>query len=89
MEQAPKVEGTSSGTSEFSDGLVVWLPIATAPKDRTPIDIFRPGCGGERCVNMMRTDLGKGNVFYEPVQGGPCCVRDATHWMPIPKAPNA
>lgn len=79
----------AGAASELSAGLGAWLPIETAPKDRTPIDIWRPGWGGERCVNMRRTDLGHGNVFYEPVQSGPCCVRDATHWMPIPKAPNA
>jgi hypothetical protein len=65
-----------------------WQPIDTAPKDGTPIDIWRPSWGGERCVNMKREDLGKGNVFYSPVVSGPCCVRDATHWMPIPEAPK-
>jgi len=64
-----------------------WLGIETAPKDGTVVDIFR-GDWKERCTNMQRVDLGNGNVFYEPVESGPCCVRDATHWMPIPVDPD-
>lgn len=64
-----------------------WLDIETAPKDGTVVDIFR-GDWKERCTNMRRVDLGNGNVFYEPVESGPCCVRDATHWMPIPADPD-
>ena len=79
---------------EVAKRMVGWQPIETAPKNETPVDIWRPGFGGdlwggERCTNMRRTDLGKGNVFYSPVKSGPCCVRDATHWMPLPDAPNA
>jgi hypothetical protein len=65
-----------------------WKPIDTAPKDATAVDIWRESCGGERCVNMYRVDLGYGNVYYAPASSGPSCVRDATHWMPIPKAPD-
>lgn len=50
-------------------------------------DIWRESCGGERCVNMYRVDLGYGNIYYAPVASGPSCVRDATHWMPIPLPP--
>jgi len=64
-----------------------WLGIETAPKDGTVVDIFR-GDWKERCTNMQRVDLGNGNVFYDPVESGPCCVRDATHWMPIPVDPD-
>lgn len=66
-----------------------WQPIETAPQDATPVDIWRSGHGGERCTNMRRVDLGGGNVFYEPVESGPSCVRDASHWMPIPGAPES
>ena len=70
-----------------------WQPIETAPKDQTPVDIWRPGfagdvLGGERCTDMRRVDRGDGNVYYEPVLAGPSCVRNATHWMPLPPAPN-
>jgi hypothetical protein len=55
-----------------------WLPMARVPKDRTAIDIVR---GDDTVVcNMRRVDLGKGNVFYEPVQAGPSVVRDAKGW---------
>ena len=64
-----------------------WLGIETAPKDGTVVDIFR-GDWKERCTNMRRVYLGNENVFYEPVESGPCCVRDATHWMPIPVDPD-
>lgn len=55
-----------------------WLPMAKAPKDRTPVDIVR---ADETVVpNMRRVDLGKKNIFYEPVQAGPSVVRDAAGW---------
>ena len=67
----------------------MWQPIETAPKDETPVDIWRPGYGCEsRCTNMRRVDMGSGNIYYEPILCGPCCVRDATHWMPLPEPPN-
>lgn len=65
-----------------------WMPIETAPKDGTPIDIWRSSNGGERCAEMRRVDLGSGNVFYEPIHSGYSCVRDATHWMQLPAAPG-
>ena len=68
--------------------MTTWQPISTAPKDGTPVDLWHPLWGGQRIPNMKREDLGNGNVFYSPVAGGPCCVRDATHWMPIPGAPE-
>ncbi len=65
-----------------------WQPIETAPKDGTPVDIFRPSWGGEWCTDMCRVDLGDGNVFYEQTKSGPSCVRDAPHWMPLPNPPT-
>ena len=71
-----------------------WLQIETAPKDATPIDLWVPFWSddlgrGQRVPNMKREDLGNGNVFYSPVYAGPCCVRNASHWLPIPDAPDA
>lgn len=66
-----------------------WMPIETAPKDRTVVDIWRDKWGGERLADMRFVDLGKGNVFYEPDDGGAGCVRDATHWMHPPKPPES
>ena len=65
-----------------------WRDIKTAPKDDTPVDLWRPSFGGERLTNMRLVTHGIKNSFYEPVISGPSCVRDATHWMPIPEAPK-
>jgi hypothetical protein len=61
-----------------------WQPIETVPMDGIPIDLWR---GGRRLTNMRFVDLGKGNTFFDPVESGELCVRDATHWMPIPADP--
>ena len=72
-----------------------WQPIETAPKDDTRVDLWRPWTlsdgtvyGGERCTNMRRIELAPDNIFYSPDYSGPSCVRDATHWMPIPEPPK-
>jgi len=64
----------------------LWLPIETAPKDDTPIDLWSPAHG--RLPFYFREERSKSNVFYSPAESGICVVRDATHWMPIPAAPN-
>ena len=64
-----------------------WRPIETAPKDETPVDLWRSQWN-ERAVNMRRVELSPENVFYEAVKSGPSCVRDATHWMPLPAPPT-
>lgn len=64
-----------------------WQPIETAPKDSTPVDIWRSKWK-ERAVNMRRVELAPNNVFYEPIGSGPGAVRDASHWMPIPEPPT-
>jgi hypothetical protein len=64
--------------------MMKWRPIETAPKDGTPVDLWR---GKDRLTNMRRVDLGKGNVFYEPIEFGYSCVRTATHWMLVPAPP--
>lgn len=63
-----------------------WMPIESAPKDGTQVDIWSAKHG--RCVNMTREDLGDGNIFYSPVESGFCVVRDATHYQPLPPAPQ-
>ena len=65
-----------------------WLPIETAPKDETPIDLWIPGERGGRFTNYARVEMWKGNVFYGPVIGGRCCIRDASHWMRLPSPPT-
>lgn len=52
-----------------------WQPIETAPKDSTPVDLWN---GEVRFTNMRRVKISKTNIFYDPVECGTCCVRDAT-----------
>jgi len=58
-----------------------WKPIRTAPDDSTVVDIWSAEHG--RCANYVRIDNGSGWVYYEPVESGVCCIRDATHWLKI------
>ena len=64
-----------------------WRPIETAPKDQTPVDLWVPD-REERLANYIRVERSPTNVFYDPIYAGTCCVRNASHWMPIPSAPN-
>lgn len=64
-----------------------WRPIETAPKDQTPVDLWVP-VREERLANYVRVERSPTNVFYDPVYAGTCCVRNASHWMPIPSRPN-
>lgn len=63
-----------------------WQPIANAPKDNTPVDLWSPSHG--RLTNYRRIERTKTNVFYDPVCSGVVCVRDATHFMFIPDVSN-
>jgi len=87
MEQTENENKAAGAPSALNVGLGGWLPIATAPKDETVIDIYTPEHRIGRCVYMRRVDLGKGNIFYEQTQGGYSCIRTATHWMPLPEDP--
>lgn len=63
-----------------------WQPIETAPRDSEPIDIWSKQHG--RLCNYQRIKIDAENCFYDPVEDGVTCVRDATHWKPIPPAPK-
>ena len=63
-----------------------WKPIKTVPKRIGAVfDIWSTEHG--RLVNYKRVGYGPRNIFYEPVDGGVICIRDATHWM-IVEAPD-
>ena len=62
-----------------------WRTMESAPRDATPVDLWRHG---ERLTNYRRVKLAPDNVFYEPVESGYSCVRDAEYWRPLPEPPN-
>lgn len=58
-----------------------WKKIKDAPKDETPVMIYSKELG--ILSKYSRVSLGVNNVFYDPIDSGPCTVRDATHFMII------
>lgn len=62
-----------------------WRTMESAPRDATPVDLWRHG---ERLTNYRRVKLAPDNVFYEPVESGYSCVRDAEYWRTLPPPPN-
>ncbi len=61
-----------------------WKPIEDAPKDDTPVFLKRgreDDIEDKFLLNYERVVYGRGNVFYQPIYGGICVVRDATHFM--------
>lgn len=69
-----------------------WISV----KDRLPsegevVDVWI-GVYKERWTNYLyvRDYKGqKGNDFFDPVSSGLCCIRNASHWMPVPKPPES
>ncbi len=66
----------------------IWRPIEEAPRDGTPVDLWSPEHGG-RLTNYRFRKITKDNTFFEPVNGGYTCVREPTHFMPLPAPPAA
>lgn len=77
---------------------MTWLPIETAPKDGTPVDLwveFKHYHTGQ--IHYRRecsVKWGRKHFGSEPI-GDPCWVINSpynkarpTHWMPIPEAPK-
>ena len=69
------------------EAMAKWRPIESAPKDGTPIlitDIEQPSAG--LLIARWKMDAWWGL----PTPRGNCTIwPDATHWMPLPKAPEA
>jgi hypothetical protein len=57
-----------------------WQPIATAPKDGTPVLVCEKN--GWRCVAMFQDGLWNPWVPFVKIQCEP------THWMPLTPAPE-
>jgi hypothetical protein len=62
-----------------------WLPIETAPKDGTAIDLWWKGCRYVECYWSEYT-AGGGNWFSESYYGG--TIIDPLYWMPLPQPPE-
>ena len=67
-----------------------WMPIRTAPKDDTPVDIWviHPSTSdkkGYALRNYQRVahNGNEKNVYYDPIKDGECVVRDAVYWKLI------
>lgn len=58
-------------------------------RDLEVMDIFSKS-NGRLCEYRFRKNFAgkKGNNFFEPTRSGPSCVRDYTHFMPIPEPPK-
>lgn len=65
-----------------------WLPIATAPKDGTPVLVVNTKGTQRVCwwLPDSGNDDGPGWVFYQRYAGGCVELLNPTHWMPLPDA---
>jgi len=78
-----------------------WLPIETAPKDGTTIDVWLSGRINSN-IGFRETDVWWGTVSGQEGQAGWVLIEDdgtegyvdllhdsyiVTHWMPLPKPP--
>jgi len=58
-------------------------------KEGEVVDIWSPDYGRLPNYRFRKDYSGnKGNNFFEPVHAGYSCTRNATHWMPLPEAPE-
>ena len=67
-----------------------WIRIEDGlPEDGEIVDIYHDSHGRLCNYEYVKAYNGdKSNNFFDPVEGGICCVRDATHWMPLPQSPK-
>jgi hypothetical protein len=62
---------------------MTWQPIATAPKDGTPILLFAPH------KSVVQGSWNRGDAFNMPHWSTPSNWFEPTHWMPLPDPPSA
>lgn len=61
------------------------------PEPGVPVDIWVPDEQHSRLADyILRSNYAgvEGNSFFEPLGSGRSCVRNATHWMPLPEPPQ-
>ncbi len=66
-----------------------WKPIDDIARSRIEVDLWRPAYGGERLCGYRWVNRSCGNGYFEPIRGGYCVVRDATHYVLPPAPPEA
>ncbi len=72
-----------------------WQPIATAPKDGTPIQIAVAGSGLTTGVHWVKRRVlsayfnAQGNSWVVEGQWAKNVPAKITHWMPLPDPPEA
>lgn len=65
-----------------------WQPIETAPKDGTPILVYRPAASGVGYIQKVSGDYA---MLHKSGKWVWACSNDAaqpTHWMPLPELPK-
>jgi len=65
-----------------------WQHISTAPKDGTPILVFRPTADDD-CIRRVGMDywMTRG-TYYKECWAHSNAPDQPTHWMPLPKPPE-
>lgn len=56
--------------------------------DGDVVDLWHPELGRLPGYRYYKDYCSKGNNFFDPISSGYTCIRDATHWMPIPAPPD-
>ena len=82
----------------LTDGLGAWQPIATAPRDGTPVLIYMPEASRKRVMEAYWATPWEGapeeqcwwSTPHGPAGRGYTILQKAvTHWMPLPAPPQS
>lgn len=68
-----------------------WIPCTECmPEAGQRVIIYTPKYKEICCDYTWKTGYGGDidNNFFAPYTSGYSCIRDATHWMPMPEAPK-
>lgn len=64
-----------------------WISVSDRlPEEYEPVDVWSTEYG--RLPNYKLEILSYDNKFFDPLETGPCTVRDVTHWRPLPAPPK-
>jgi|688.fasta_scaffold36485_15 hypothetical protein len=65
-----------------------WQPIETAPRDGTAVMIYAPASDPAKWAVDLPAVVCTA-AYHEDAGWCVCTVREVTHWMPLPAAPEA